>query len=283
MQQRPHPSLAGFIKSVWVSTPGDTASPASREHILPTGEMHLVFRLRGPEIRIFDPLHAVDGQNLGHAVVGGARAGFYSKEIAASSEAVGVQLMPGAALALLGLPASELAGQHTRLEDLWGSCARWMQEQLAEAPTPVQKIQALNGFLLARLKSAPLPAASPAMLRAAVQLKAGATVRQTVAQSGYSHRQFIHLFSHHAGLAPKQYSRVQRFQRALTLLHRDGAMSTVSLADVAQDAGYSDQPHFNREFREFSGFTPEQYRQAPVVSRNHVPLLPAGPSILFKT
>ena len=283
MQQRPHPSLAGFIKSVWVSTPGDTASPASREHVLPTGEMHLVFRLRGPEIRIFDPLHAVDGQNLGHAVVGGARAGFYSKEIAVSSEAVGVQLMPGAALALLGLPASELAGQHTRLEDLWGSCARWMQEQLAEASTPVQKIQGLQGFLLARLKSAPLPAASRAMLPAAAQLKAGATVRQVVAQSGYSHRQFIHLFSHHAGLAPKQYSRVQRFQRALTLLHRDGAMPTVSLADVAQDAGYSDQPHFNREFREFSGFTPEQYRRAPVVSRNHVPLLPAGPSILFKT
>lgn len=283
MQQRPHPSLAGFVKSVWVSAPGDIAGPASREHILPTGEMHLVFRLRGPAIRIFDPRQTADGLCLGHAVVGGARAGFYAKEVAASSEAVGVQLMPGAALVLLGLPASELAGQHTRLEDLWGSSASWMQEQLAEAPTPVQKIQGLQGFLLARLKSAPLPAASRVMLRAAAQLKAGATVRQVVAQSGYSHRQFIHLFSHHAGLAPKQYSRVQRFQRALALLHGGSATPAVSLADVAQDAGYSDQPHFNREFREFSGFTPEQYRLAPVVSRNHVPLLPAGPSILFKT
>jgi len=282
MQQRPHPSLAGFIKSVWVSTPGDTGGTASREHILPTGEMHLVFRLHGPEVRIFDGRHTDYGVSLGHAVVGGARAGFYAKEIAAPSDAVGVQLMPGAALALLGLPASELAGQHTRLEDLWGNSVRSMQEQLAEAIKPDQKIQCLQGLLLARLKSAPLPAASSAILRAAAQLKAGATVRQTVAQSGYSHRQFIHLFSHHVGLGPKQYSRVQRFQRALALLHHGGAARTVSLADVAQDAGYSDQPHFNREFREFSGFTPEQYRQARLVSRNHVPL-PAGASILFKT
>lgn len=276
MQHRPHPSLAGFIKSVWVSVPGDTASTASREHILPTGEMHLVFRLSGPKIRIFESRHTADGLSLGHAAVGGARTGFYAKEVADSSDAVGVQLMPGAALTLLGLPASELAGQHTRLEDLWGNSVRSMQEQLAEAPMPAQKIQGLQRFLLARLKSAPLPAALPAMLRAAAQLKAGATVRQTVAQSGYSHRQFIQLFSHHVGLAPKQYSRVQRFQRALGLLHHGVAARSVSLADVAQDAGYSDQPHFNREFRQFSGLTPEQYLRAPVVSPNHVPV-PAPP------
>lgn len=282
MQQLPHPSLAGFVKSVWMSTPGDTASLATREHILPNGEMHLVFRLRGPEIRIFDARHTAKGLTLGQAVVGGARTGFYAKEIAGSSEAVGVQLMPGAALALLGLPASELAGQHTRLEDLWGNSARWMQEQLAQAATPAQKMQGLQGLLLARLKSTPLPAALPTMVWAAAQLKAGATVRQTVAQSGYSHRQFIRLFSHCVGLAPKQYSRVQRFQRALALLCRGGATRIFSLADVAQDAGYSDQPHFNREFREFSGLTPEQYRQAPVVSPNHVPLLTASRSILFK-
>lgn len=252
--------------------PGNAASLATWEHILPSGEMHLVFRLHGPEIRIFDRQHTADGLDLGHAVIGGARAGFYAKEIAGSSEAVGVQLMPGAALALLGLPASELAGQHTRLEDLWGNSARQMQEQLAEASTPAQKMQGLQGFLLARLKSAPLAAASPAMVWAVAQLKAGATVRQTVAQSGYSHRQFIRLFSHCVGLPPKQYSRVQRFQRALALLQRSGATRACSLADVAQGAGYSDQPHFNREFREFSGLTPEQYRQAPVVSPNHVPL-----------
>lgn len=283
MHQLPHPSLAGFIKSVWVGMPGDKASPASREHILPSGDMHLVFRLRGPEIRIFDDQHPADGLGLGHAVVGGARASFYAKEVAGTSETVGVQLMPGAALALLGLPANELAGQHTRLEDLWGNSARWMQEQLAEAATPAQKMQGLQGILRARLKSTSPSVASPAMVWAAAQLKAGATVRQTVAQSGYSHRQFIQLFSHHVGLAPKQYSRVQRFQRALGLLHHGVAARPVSLADVAQDAGYSDQPHFNREFRECSGFTPEQYRQAPVLSPNHVPLLATGPSILFKT
>jgi AraC-like DNA-binding protein len=43
---------------------------------------------------------------------------------------------------------------------------------------------------------------------------------------------------------------------------------------VAMEAGYSDQPHFNREFREFSGMTPEQYRLARPVAANHVRVPP---------
>jgi AraC-like DNA-binding protein len=48
----------------------------------------------------------------------------------------------------------------------------------------------------------------------------------------------------------------------------------LSLAAVAMEAGYSDQPHFNREFREFAGLTPEQYRLARPLSANHVPVPP---------
>ena len=43
-------------------------------------------------------------------------------------------------------------------------------------------------------------------------------MEEAVAQTGYSHRQFSRLFSEAVGLTPKVYCRVQRFQKALTVM-----------------------------------------------------------------
>ena len=73
-------------------------------------------------------------------------------------------------------------------------------------------------------------------------------------------------------MPPKLYWRVRRFQRAL---ERFAAAPASSLVDVAMAEGYSDQPHFNRDFRQFTGLTPGQYREISPDSSNHVPILPA--------
>ncbi len=78
----------------------------------------------------------------------------------------------------------------------------------------------------------------------------------------------MRLFLQAVGLTPRLYVRVQRFQKVLRLMQQQAP----SLADIAFEAGYSDQPHFNRDFRSFSGLTPEQYRAAHPVAGNHVPV-----------
>jgi AraC-like DNA-binding protein len=88
-----------------------------------------------------------------------------------------------------------------------------------------------------------------------------------VKESGYSHRRFIELFRRTLGLTPKLYCRVLRFQEAL---ERGAATRAASWVDVALDAGYSDQAHFNREFLEFAGVTPGQYREISPAFSHHV-------------
>jgi AraC-like DNA-binding protein len=272
MHRSPHPLLARFVKTAWISLPaaeGNAPQAPAREHVLPTGLMHLVFRLSGPAVRLFDSAADGSGRQLGHALVGGPRAGFYAKDVTAPAHSIGVQLLPGAAQALLGLPADELAGRHVSLEDLWGSGAGLMREQLLAAAAPGDTLRTFEALLLQRLHAAPAQAAHPMVAQALRQFSAGIGVEEAVARSGYSHRQFIRLFSQAVGLGPKLYCRVQRFQTTLPLVQ-----SPLALAAVAMEAGYSDQPHFSREFREFAGLTPEQYRLARPVSANHVPAPP---------
>lgn len=277
MERAPHPALAGLVRSVWLSAPATPhAAPAPQgEWMMPTGEMHLVLRLAGPPIAVFERLNSAVPSDLGHAVVNGARAAVYAKAAAPGASSIGLQLRPGASLALLGLPADELAGRHVRLADIWGAGAGLLREQLLGAPSAADKLRCLEAFLMARLSGSCPPGAHPAVLAGLQQLRAGASVDAVARHSGYSQRQFVRLFARAVGLSPRLYERVQRFQHALRLMQGQGTQRP-GLADVAFQAGYSDQPHFNRDFSALSGLTPGQYREARPFALNHVPMALAG-------
>jgi AraC-like DNA-binding protein len=55
-------------------------------------------------------------------------------------------------------------------------------------------------------------------------------------------------------------ARIIRFERVIDLLR-----AGVPLADTAYSCGYADQPHLNRDFREFAQSTPADWlrRQLP--------------------
>jgi AraC-like DNA-binding protein len=75
-----------------------------------------------------------------------------------------------------------------------------------------------------------------------------------------SERTFQRRFEQQVGISPKLYSRVCQFQSAMKQL----ANSTYdNLSDVAYDNGYSDQSHFIRSFKEFSGIAPLKFKQHP--------------------
>jgi AraC-like DNA-binding protein len=167
---------------------------------------------------------------------------------------------------LLGAPADELAGRHWALDDLWGAAAARMRERLLDAGSLERQLDLFEALLAARMPR--LHALHPAVALALERLGAGALIGDIVRESGRSHRTFIALFRQAMGLSPKLYCRVQRLQR---VIRRVAAEPAASWSDVALDAGYSDQPHLVREFRQLAGITPGEYR-ALAPRAHHVPL-----------
>jgi AraC-like DNA-binding protein len=228
--------------------------------------MHLVFRLTDDPLRLFEDSKDTTGRKAGHALVGGARASFYIREASGPLCSVGAQLRPGAAQVLFGVPADELAGRHTPLEDLWGGSAVTIRDRLSESGSLETRLDLLEAELAARLPA--VRGLHPAVAEALERLSRTSSIQDVVRDSGYSHRTFISLFVRSVGLTPKRYCRVQRFRQAL----RRASAGRMSWSELAGEAGYSDQAHFNREFREFAGVTPGEYSRAAPRFAHHVPV-----------
>lgn len=69
-----------------------------------------------------------------------------------------------------------------------------------------------------------------------------------------SKKQFERVFFNSVGMNPKEYSKVARFQKSLWLMQKGSR----NFAGIAYSCGYSDQSHFIRECRSYSGLTPSE-------------------------
>jgi methylphosphotriester-DNA--protein-cysteine methyltransferase len=61
------------------------------------------------------------------------------------------------------------------------------------------------------------------------------------------------------GVAPKQFAFITKMKGVVAR-----ALNNQSMTDIAFDAGYYDQPHFNKDFKLFTGQTPTEFMKAPV-------------------
>jgi AraC-like DNA-binding protein len=194
------------------------------------------------------PAIDVDGRRL-RSFAGGLGDSWARTEHDGTQAGVQVRLDPFDLRALAG---TALGAEPVALEDVLGAQALELEERLAEAPTWTARFQVLDDAFARRLADA-RPA--PADVRWAWQrlrLTAGAVrIDDLAGELGWSRRHFAHRFKAELGIAPKTAARLLRFQHATQRLRSGDA-----LGDVALDCGYYDQPHMNREFRQFAGCPP---------------------------
>ncbi len=165
-----------------------------------------------------------------------------------------VGLAPAVAGALLRQPLDPLTNRVIALSDVLGGDADRLVAKLASATDWRTRFDLLSAGLAGRLADAPPLAgeirwALDQLTRRHGRVPVGRLVRAT----GWSERHFAARFRAHVGLPPKAYARVLRFHAAF---RRMRAAPERSWAQIAADAGYYDQPHLNREFRQLAGLAP---------------------------
>jgi AraC-like DNA-binding protein len=173
-----------------------------------------------------------------------------SYDMPAGTVMTGVRFLPGMAGEFLAVPPVRLTDRVVPLEDLLGRQASELQARLAAARSAADRARVLGSFL--RIPPAP-PDPVRRAIEALVEARGIADLDWVAAQSNLSPRQFRRRCLEESGLTPKHLCRVLRFRHALSMARAPGRPDW---ALIAADAGYFDQAHLIRDFREFTGRTP---------------------------
>ena len=185
-------------------------------------------------------------------VVAGPDTVAHRPDVREGEAVVGLRFDPGVLPTLLGMPATELTDQRVALTDLWGTArTRRLEGDLAGLVDP----RAVESAVVAALRShdghpGALAVPTHARRHLVAQIASGRSVAALAAETGWSERHLLRRSRELFGYGPAVLRRVLRLQRAL-----GSAGAGRPLAQVALDAGYSDQAHLSRDVRALTGTT----------------------------
>ena len=184
----------------------------------------------------------------------GVRRVAHRKHIRSGQRTVTARLRLGATEAVLGAPASAIAGRIVALEDLWGDAATGsLCERLAGARDVNVAAAILESTIAERIAGAHGRRAGSRLALEAADLLMSASVNAVADDLGVSERHLRRVFRETVGVSPKAFATLTRFHRALRAAREDGHGSWASIAAVA---GYYDQAHLIADFRAIAGVTP---------------------------
>jgi len=171
-----------------------------------------------------------------------------------SVRAIGAVVPATVTPALLGVPPSALVDRIGSLHEFWGrkSSETLMAPLVGSEATRHAEI--LRDRLLARLECADGKNSFADEAARIIKLRGGrVAIRDLASGHGISREQFARRFSVSAGMPPKLFARITRFQALVqALLSNDVS----DWASVGAGVGFYDQAHMINEFRQFAGSSP---------------------------
>ena len=179
----------------------------------------------------------------------------------------GVRLYPHAVSQLLNIPANEVVNYVFDFSDLFRQEGKDLADQVYSAVNTPQRIARVSGYLTKRTSCQKMDPVKY-FVDQVIGGKGSVDIPTMQHESGLSVKQFERRFKAIAGFPPKYFARIVRFQ-AVKDQYSLSRFSTMT--NLAYSCNYYDQPHFNREFKEFSGVQPLQYFKRADQENNSFP------------
>jgi AraC-like DNA-binding protein len=129
-----------------------------------------------------------------------------------------------------------------------------LEEQLCEAKSDIARIGAVEKFLIDRMNATEPDKLVLAALALIHKNKGNIKISGLMEQLHVSQSPLEKRFRQAVGTSPKKFASIVRFKNAI---HQYDPAST--LTKLSYEAGFYDQAHFIKEFKTFTGETPETF------------------------
>lgn len=243
--QLPSTALRPWIQYYW-STQAAAVVPLSAQRLYPSGAARLMLgfdrsALDALSQRARPELSLTLSQSLGWMLPGH------------QALALGISFAPGGFFAVFGLPPEqtdlESLGRQTDLEALLAS--------LHQAPVDAH-FSLLDAWLVRHRRAEVGESLFRFQAALASYLSSPLRLPVWLEQQGLARRQFERRCQRQIGVSPARLKQWQRIAWARKQLQQ---ASSLSLTELALDAGFYDQAHFIHVFAEVTGQTPGDYRR----------------------
>ncbi len=240
---------------------------------LPGAFLPLILVL-GPGFELADSSRASGWRRL----EGSFTAGLHSRpaRVASQGRSICLQanLTPLGARRFFRLDLDSLTDRVESLDSVAPELASELEGRLLDCPSWEQRLELFEQALAERILG--VAGGDPRVARAhgIIAARQGQVAIGALAdQLGVSRKHLNALFKREVGLSPKRFASTLRFAAAVEVLSQPLGRPP-SLAALAADCGYADQAHFTRDFKAFTGETPQALRRRILPDRQGI-LAPA--------
>ena len=269
----PPAPLNAYINCLWYS---EGIAPYPRLKVLPMPSLHLMINF-GDHYHIFEAKHREPTATCAESWSVGLWKTYHVMDWPSYMQIMAVSFKPGGAYPFMQLPLSELHNQIVSLDAIWGNRAAEIREQIYSVPTIQARFALLEQLLLARLNEEPdgLSAVQYAVVEIA-RSHGALSILDLSNKMGFSRNHLTRQFNRLVGGTPKELARIYRFRRVLFSLDPS---QPVEWGEVASQAHYFDQSHFNKDFEVFTGHSPTEflrlmrqiYTETPILAPKYLP------------
>lgn len=154
-------------------------------------------------------------------------------------------------------PTHDLFNQSIALDNIFNrNDVAETEERLASARSDKQRVNLVEKFMLSQLKDIQTDKLIVEAVKLIYQSRGTIRIRELNDHLAISQSPFEKRFRKVVGTTPKKFASIVRFNTVL-----EGVKSTKSLTEICYENGFFDQAHFTKEFRQFTGDSPENFKR----------------------
>lgn len=155
-------------------------------------------------------------------------------------------------------PANELFNLSLSLDNIFDkNKVEEVENLLAMATTDNQRIKIVDQFFLSQLKDIQTDKLIVEAIKLIYQSKGTIRIKELNEKLLISPSSFEKRFRKVVGISAKKFASIVRFNTILNHLHQ-----SKTLTEICYENNFFDQPHFIKEFKKFTGETPENFKRS---------------------
>lgn len=228
----------------------------SIERVVPTGHLFIIFDLVGFDYHTFDRDTLQPNGTYKNVWISGMHKDYLSISAHQDSEMLVIQFKTHGSYPFLKRPISELNNKVIDAQDVLGPDILRLREEIVAGKTAQDKFHCVEAWLRLQFASNKIPRTAILDILSQLRTKPVTESKKIIESYPNTQKHLIHQFKMYFGLTPKVLHRIFRFNDILRQIQNN---QQIAWSQIAYEFGYSDQSHFIKEFKEFSGFNPQEF------------------------